>query len=281
VVLVTVVLYALCWPLWVVTRPVDPARKVGHWVARLWGRTIFRVNPFWALSLRGAENIPRDRPVVIVSNHQSLGDVLVLFHLPMQFKWVSKASVFRVPLVGWFMHHAGYIALQRNDRRSIVACMKKARDYLQEGLSVLLFPEGTRSLDGTVGPFKNGAFSLAVQTGADILPVTLHGTGHILPRDGWRFNPAKSIGVTVDPPMPVKGLSDKDVPALASSVRALIQQRLNEISAAAERPGVPTTDASSDGLHDTVAQVAQVARVDRWPSLADERLAGSEFGAGQ
>jgi 1-acyl-sn-glycerol-3-phosphate acyltransferase len=170
--------------------PFDRKRRFGHWYATVWGRGILKLNNRWSTEVHGQERLPKakGRPVVIVSNHQGMGDIMMAFCLDHHFKWISKRNNFFVPFMGWFMFHAGYIPLVRGKRDSIERCMRKSRWWLDQGVSVLFFPEGTRSPDGEIRPFKRGAFQLAVEAGVDIMPVAMAGTLNALPKGTWKFS---------------------------------------------------------------------------------------------
>ena len=167
--------------IFLVTYPFDPNRRLLHLYSCAWAQLYFWVNPLWRLRIEGRELLPWRGPAVIVANHQSLGDILVLFGLFRPFKWVSKKSVFKVPLIGWNMRLNGYVGLVRGSRESVVKMLSDCEAWLDRGVPVLLFPEGTRSPDGNVQAFKDGAFHLAVKKGVPVIPVALTGTARTLP----------------------------------------------------------------------------------------------------
>jgi 1-acyl-sn-glycerol-3-phosphate acyltransferase len=184
----TMVMYFAVLPIFIITMPFDRKRRFGHWYATVWGRGILKLNNRWSTEVHGQERLPKARPVVIVSNHQGMGDIMMAFCLDHHFKWISKRNNFFVPFMGWFMFHAGYIPLVRGRKDSIERCMAKSRWWLDQGVSVLFFPEGTRSPDGEIRPFKRGAFQLALEAGVDILPVAMAGTLNALPKGTWKFS---------------------------------------------------------------------------------------------
>jgi 1-acyl-sn-glycerol-3-phosphate acyltransferase len=238
--LLTTVMYIVGLPIFLLTMPFDPQRRVGHWYAQRWGRIILKLNPRWSVEVRGQEHIPAGRPLVVVSNHQGVGDIMMAFTLDLHFKWISKAANFYVPCMGWFMYHAGYIPLRRGTKSSILRCMARARKYLDDGVSVLFFPEGTRSTDGRVGSFKAGAFKLAIDGGFDILPVAITGTFDALPKHSWKFPEERStMKLLVGAPIPTKGLSDGDLDALMDRTRQTVIALKTELDAAPEGDGRP------------------------------------------
>ena len=121
----------------------------------------------------------------MVANHQSMLDILLLSHLPREMKWVAKESLFRTPWVGWMLRMSGDIPVRRGDAESGGEALARARRrYLARGMSIMIFPEGTRSATGTLLPFKNGAFRLAIEAGVPVLPVAVNGTGAGMPKGG-------------------------------------------------------------------------------------------------
>src|SRR4051812_10238462 len=153
----------------------DRNRRLGHNWCHWWARAAIPINPAWRITV-DQSRIPEGRHFVLAANHQSLADVLITLQLDHQFKFISKASVFHVPFLGWHMRVAGYIPLSRGKRHSIVACMARAREWIDRGVSVLFFPEGTRSKDDSIGRFKPGAFRLAIESGVDVLPILILGS---------------------------------------------------------------------------------------------------------
>jgi 1-acyl-sn-glycerol-3-phosphate acyltransferase len=219
----TALMYFAALPVFILTAPFDPKRRFGHWYAQRWGRMILRLNNRWSHSVYRAERIPKDRPLVVISNHQGMGDIMMAFCLDLHFKWISKRSNFFVPFMGWFMFHAGYIPLKRGQKSSIEKCMARAREYLEMGVSVLFFPEGTRSKDGVVQPFKKGAFQLALDGGFDILPMAISGTLDALPKGTWLFSDDYAhMRLLVGEPISTKGLTDKDLDALIARGREAV-----------------------------------------------------------
>lgn len=204
----------------------DPVRyKTGRWFRHL-GLLLTRVNPMWRVRVSGA--FPEDprNPYVVVSNHLSQADIPVMSYLPWEMKWVAKAEVMDIPFLGRMLHLAGDIPVDRKDRRSGAQALIKARDYLSKRCSVMFFPEGTRSLDGRMLAFNDGAFRLAIKAGVPILPIAIEGTQNALPKHSWRFGDARDIRVKVLPPIDTTGLKAADTAALRDQVRRLIMAEL-------------------------------------------------------
>ncbi len=184
---------------------------------------IFFLNKRWSCEVIGRDKLPVGRPLVVVSNHQGIGDIMTVYHLDLHFKWISKAANFYVPCMGWFMFHAGYIPLRRGHKDSVRRCMDRARWYLDHGVSVLFFAEGTRSHDGAVQSFKPGAFKLALDGQFDILPIGIGGTMNAIPKHSWKFSEERTpMKVVVGDVISTKGLGEGDLEALMSRTRDVV-----------------------------------------------------------
>ena len=215
------VLFVGALALYLVTRPFDFNRRALHLYSCFWAQLYFYVNPLWSLKIEGREHLPWRGGAVLVANHESLGDILVLFGLYRPFKWVSKASVFKAPFIGWNMWLNGYVGLVRGNKESIEKMMGECEAWLARGVPVLMFPEGTRSPDGEVKAFKDGAFRLALRAGVPIIPIVLTGTARSLPKHGLVFTAKARCHVRVLPPLQPQAFPT-DVAVLRDQVRALI-----------------------------------------------------------
>jgi 1-acyl-sn-glycerol-3-phosphate acyltransferase len=141
-------------------------------------------------------------------------------------KWVAKAELFRLPVVGWMMRLAGDIAVERGSQRSRAKVIIDAMNYLKQNCSVMFFPEGTRSRDGSVGAFNDGAFHLAIKSGTPILPLVLDGTVNALPKNTWRLSNPGPIRLKVLSPVSTSGLTKNDARDLSEQVRGMIVEQL-------------------------------------------------------
>ena len=179
------------------------------------------MNPAWRVERSG--RIPADprRPYVVVANHQSNADIPLISTLPWEMKWVAKAELFRLPVVGWMMRLAGDIPVDRGDRRSRVEVLHHARRSLDRRCSVMFMPEGTRAKDARVKAFQDGAFRLAIEAGVPVLPLAIDGTSDALPKAGWRFGPVRCRLHVLDP-VETTGLDPSDAAALRERVRQAI-----------------------------------------------------------
>src|SRR5258706_2720591 len=218
--LCTLVYFPLCMITALAALPFDRRRATAHFWASAWARTSTWLTG-WRCEVDRATLAP-GRHFVVVSNHESLADIMALLHLGVNFKWISKESVFKVPMLGWSMHLAGYIPLRRGDRSSIKRCMALARGWLDAGVSVALFPEGTRSLDGEIKPFKPGAFRLAWESGVDLLPIAITGTRDSLRKHSWKFADKVTMRVLCGEPIPIAGVREEDLPELAERTREIV-----------------------------------------------------------
>jgi 1-acyl-sn-glycerol-3-phosphate acyltransferase len=236
----TWVVLAACVLLWfplmlvvrLVTAPFDPGRYAVGYLFRRIGPVVATLNPLWRF--RTAGTIPPDprRPFVVVSNHESFADILLISHLPWEMKWLSKAELFRVPILGWMMQLAGDVPVKRGFGPSAVEAMTRCREVLRRRVSVMIFPEGTRSTTAELLPFKDGAFRLAVEAGVPILPLAVSGTRPALPKHDWRFGRAVAT-VRVLEPVETAGLTIEQVPALRDRVRQMIVEARDDLKASA------------------------------------------------
>jgi 1-acyl-sn-glycerol-3-phosphate acyltransferase len=213
-----------------VTGAFDRGRYIVGYVFRRIGPVMATLNPLWSFRYSGAMPKNPRRPYVVVSNHESFADILLISHLPWEMKWLSKAELFRIPIMGWMMWLAGDIPVKRGFGPSAVEAMERCRKVLRQKVSVMIFPEGTRSKTAELLPFKDGAFRLAVEAGVPILPLALSGTGTALPKHGWRFG-RSAAHLRVLEPVETAGLTLADVPSLKARIRHLIVQARDSLAA--------------------------------------------------
>ena len=216
--------------IWLLTLPFDRNGRVLHLYSCFWAQLFFWSNPLWRLRVEGRRHLPWHGAAVLVSNHASLADILVLFGLWRPFKWVSKASNFRIPFIGWNMRLNRYVRLVRGDKESIAEMMRTCETWLRRGVALLLFPEGTRSPDGEVKAFKDGAFRLAITERAPLIPIALAGTAEILPKHGWVLRGMAHCRIRVLPPIDPAPFGE-DVAAFRDHVRTLIIEEKRRLEA--------------------------------------------------
>jgi 1-acyl-sn-glycerol-3-phosphate acyltransferase len=196
--------------------------RAGHACARFWSRWMLRVAGI-RLVVEGLERIPGDGPVIYMGNHQGNFDINALtLAVPRLFSWIAKEELFRIPVFGAAMKRAGYIPLDRSGGRKALKSMKAAAARIAAGASVVIFPEGTRTKDGSLLPFKRGAFLLAVKSGVPIVPFTINGSRAINPRNRIELHPG-TITVTFAAPVATAGGAEEE---LMMQVREAIAARL-------------------------------------------------------
>jgi 1-acyl-sn-glycerol-3-phosphate acyltransferase len=212
----------------------------GHYVVGRWFRlsavTAATLNPLWRFRTSGVRITDPRRPYVAVSNHESLADIFLISHLPWEMKWLAKEELFRIPLMGWNMRLAGDIPVGRSSRRSRIEALLQCRDRLEKRVSVMIFPEGTRSETGDLLPFHDGAFRLAIDAGVPILPLAVVGTRDAVAKGSLVFGRADAEVRALEP-IPTTGLTVQDVPTLREEVRERIRAAREEMLR--ERAKVP------------------------------------------
>lgn len=214
--------------LWLVTLLFDRRLALLHMFTCFWASLYIWVFPPWSVTIEGRDKIDRHKTYVIVSNHQSLVDILAAFTLFVHFKWVSKAELFRIPLIGWNMYLNRYVRLERGRNKSIRKMYSACEEHLKRGSSVYLFPEGTRSPSGKVRPFKEGAFVLAKRLQVPILPLVINGSKNALPKNSLNFHGKTQVHVQVLDEVPPETFSDMSSSELTAHVRELIRSRVAE-----------------------------------------------------
>jgi 1-acyl-sn-glycerol-3-phosphate acyltransferase len=205
----------------------DPTGRFLHAYAGLWGR----IGLFLAgvkLEIENLEKIPSGQPLIFMGNHQSNFDILALYAaIPVHFSWIAKEELFRIPLFGVAMRRAGYIPLDRSDGRRALKSMEEAAGKIREGVSVVIFPEGTRTQDGNLLPFKRGGFLLAAKAGVPIVPFTINGTSRINPAKTLRLQKG-SASIRFSDPIETGGATGKRRDDLIDRVRQAIEQGLEK-----------------------------------------------------
>jgi 1-acyl-sn-glycerol-3-phosphate acyltransferase len=188
----------------------------------VWGLIHYWVNPWWKIHYSGKENVKRDKPYIIVSNHQSMLDICLMYKIPRYFKWVSKKEAARLPFVGQALLIHNDILISRGESASVKYMIRKAQRYLKDNICVTIFPEGTRSKDGQVHDFKEGAFMLARLTKTAILPVVIDGAYDVLPRNSYAFKRKHNFYIKVLPEIPVEEVAQTPVKDLAVKLHDLM-----------------------------------------------------------
>jgi 1-acyl-sn-glycerol-3-phosphate acyltransferase len=206
----------------VVSLPFDRNRRLLHAFVCRWCVGYLRLNPGWRLTVEGRERLPKGA-AVLVANHESMMDIIAAMGLFHPFKFVSKVSLFGVPLLGWMMTWIRHVPLDRGRPHSTLEMLQTCRDWLRRGVAVFFFPEGTYGDGERMLPFRSGAFLLAIEEQVPLVPILIEGTRGVMVGDGPWFTPRAQVRVTVlEPRVPPK---DADAEALAAEVRDMYQRR--------------------------------------------------------
>jgi 1-acyl-sn-glycerol-3-phosphate acyltransferase len=212
-----------------VTFPFDRRGRVVHWYARLWGRVALLSNQV-SVKVEGMDHLKGEGPYIFMSNHQGYYDVFALLgHLPFQFKWLVKKELFSVPFLGWTMAAAGYINIDREGTRKTVEALNEAAKKIREGMSIVIFPEGSRSPNGSIQPFKKGGFTLAIKSKVPIVPIAITGSRKIMPKDRLTVTSGE-IRIRIGYPIETKDYSLKDRKPLIEKVKENIMDNFDLIS---------------------------------------------------
>ncbi len=210
-----------------------------HLVGRCWAKSILFVSRA-KVSVQGLHHINPGTTYIYMANHQSMFDILALLgYLPVQFRWLAKKELFQIPIFGYSMARVGYISIDRSNRKSAHKSLLEAAQKIAQGVSVVIFPEGTRSPDGQIKPFEAGGFHLAIRSGRPIVPVVIYGSHYVMPKGSLRIRPGM-IAVSINPPVDTAPYSNKNKKELRDSVRSIMGQDLEKIRAG--RPGTPVSD---------------------------------------
>jgi 1-acyl-sn-glycerol-3-phosphate acyltransferase len=217
IVLLSIVLGTLA----VLARLFDSSNNLSHRVSSLWGRWLCAFNGI-QVDIEGLEHVRRDQSQIFVANHQGYFDIFALSgFLPVQIRWVAKSSLFKIPFVGWAIAASGYIPVDRSNRKKSYQAFLATIEKLKAGNSIVIFPEGTRSEDGTIGPFKKGGLLLSVRSGAPLVPVTLLGTGNIIKKGSGIIKPGR-IQIIISPPISSQAVKDEREENVLRTLRNII-----------------------------------------------------------
>ena len=216
---------------WLLALPFDRHRTTIHWFLMRQSLILSYLIPIWSIDIQGRELAEKDATYVIISNHQSLLDILLINCLRYKFKWISKIENFKVPVIGWYLKMADYIIVDRGNEESKAEMLERSFICLKKGISVMIFPEGTRSPDNEIGFFKRGAFQLALEAGVPILPVLIDGTGGILPKHGLIFGGSHHITIKVLNPVYPANFGTDIPDDLAKTLSLFMTSELKELRA--------------------------------------------------
>ena len=191
-----------------------------------WASCYTWLSPIWSVIITGRENIVRKKTYVMVCNHQSLLDIPVIFRIFLNFKWVAKASLFKIPIIGWNMWLNRSIKIERSSAKSQRKMLKRCIEHIRNGSSVMIFAEGTRSRNGELRTFKDGAFHIALQAKTDIVPMVIDGSYKALPEKGIIPRCKQKVSLNILQPVPYESFKDMGVRQLTEHVHAIIAAEL-------------------------------------------------------
>ena len=211
--------------LWrVVGWPVDRWNYLGGRLFRVIAVPMVRLSRRWRFEIRGTPPANPRNPYVVVANHESFADIVLLSLLPWEMKWLSKVSIMKIPFFGWIMWLVRDVPVHRGRATSARAAMAECARRLRGRVSVMIFPEGTRSRTAEMLPFKEGAFRLAIEAGVPVLPIALYGTRQAIAKHDWRMGHSHAVAEILEP-IPTTGMSLDDAAALTATVREVIRER--------------------------------------------------------
>lgn len=216
------VYYPVFTLIWLVTLPFDPKQKIFQQACRFFALSIFRCCPLWTIRVSGKEFIDKKKAYVIVSNHQSMFDIPLVFAIPLNFKFVSKKEVYKLPVFGWTLWMRRDVAIVRGGTSSTKRMLYKCREYLKKGISIFVFPEGTRTKTGRVNEFKEGAFMVAKSAGVDILPVVIEGNFGLRKEKGFGLKMPRTFSIRILEPVPAEEVKRAGIHETAEKVRGRI-----------------------------------------------------------
>ncbi len=224
-----IVFFPITFIVWLFVLPFDRERSIVHWMLIYQAVIISYMVPIWKINVEGRKKAVPGTTYVIISNHQSILDILLINCLRYRFKWISKIENNRVPVLGWYLKMADYITVNRGDKESKEKMMEESYQCLMRGISIMIFPEGTRSSDREIAFFKRGAFQLAIYADRPILPVLMDGTGGVLPKHGLIFGGFHKIVIRVlDPVMP-ESFGTQNPEELAIRFQQMMMEALKDL----------------------------------------------------
>ena len=232
IVLITLFCAPLFFLIWLLTVVFDKKLLLLHYFANAWGSSFTVLVPGWKVEIVGKEKLNRKNARIVVANHQSQEDILLMYRLGIPFRWVSKAEVFKIPVYGWLMNLKGDIKLQRSSKTSIKKMLIDSEKVLKKECSIAIFPEGTRSKTGNLGNFKDGAFALAQKTQTSILPVVIYGTGCEFISSNFYFKGKHNIKIKILDEIPYSEYEHLNIRDISNMVRGKIELELKNLKSA-------------------------------------------------
>ena len=224
-----VILFPFTFLIWLLVLPFDRDRRVIHWLLNYQSLIFTSILPAWTAKSEGRDKAVSGTTYVIISNHQSILDILFINSLRYRCKWISKIENNKIPILGWYLQMADYITVNRGDEESKVEMLDKSYRCLKGGISIMIFPEGTRSRDNEIGFFKRGAFQLAIQAKVPLLPIVIDGTGGILPKHGLVLGTGHHVKLRVLDPVHPEAFGTDNPDELAQRLSAMMKKTLAEM----------------------------------------------------
>ena len=225
-VVASLVYFPFAFIVWGITILFDRRLAILHLFSSVWASSYTWLSPIWSVTITGRRNVDRKKAYVMVCNHQSMLDIPVIYRIFLHFKWVSKASLFKIPVIGWNLWMNRHIKLERSNMMSQRKMLRQCAENIQRGSSVMIFPEGTRSRNGELRSFKEGAFLIALQQKSDILPIVLDGSYKALPERGFFPNRKQNVCVHILSPVAYEAIKDMGVRQVSEHIRAIIADEL-------------------------------------------------------
>ncbi len=183
-----------------VTFPFDKYRKAPNYTLSIMARFMMKASPWWNIDIRGQEKFDDTQPTIFVCNHQSFLDMAVIYHLPWKMKWVSKRSLTYIPVMGWLVWLTGHLTINRSSKTAIKK-LDNLIEPLKDLVPVMIFPEGTRTMDGKLKSFKNGAFLLCKEHNFKLQPMVINGGFDAMPSNSSKLNPRVNFKLQVMDPI--------------------------------------------------------------------------------
>lgn len=223
----TMIAFSIYVVLWIFTVPFDKKRRASQWFSRVWSRGIYMLRIGWHVKLEGLENLDKDQTYLILSNHQAMLDIPLILHLKKNFRWVSKKEVYNIPIFGWVLWLRGDVAISRGGASSAKKMVKDCNSFLRQGISIALFPEGTRTKTGEINQFHSGGFLVAKIGKVPILPVVVNGNYGAF--DKKTSSIKRDFTVRVLPAITVEEVEELTMEELRDKVEELIKTEYNNI----------------------------------------------------
>lgn len=220
------IFFPVTFIIWLLVLPFDKHRTVVHWILIYQSLILSYIIPIWKIKVEGRDKVDKGMTYVVISNHQSILDILLLNSLRLRYKWISKIENMKVPFLGWYLRMADYLTVDRGNPDSKEKMIADAYLCLKKGISVMIFPEGTRSVDREISFFKRGAFQLAISAKTPILPVLIDGTGGILPKHGLIFGGFHKITIRIFDPVMSDSFGTDDCDLLAQKFHTMMADEL-------------------------------------------------------